>query len=157
VHYYFRTMDDLFLEVFRRRAEQNLARHERALASDRPLRELWRTSVDPQAAAFTVEFAALANHRKAVRGEIARYGERFRSMYLATVARVLAAHGIDEERCPPVVAMLAMTGVSQVLGLESALGITAGHPETLAFVERALDELEGPPRGEPSSADGPDR
>ena len=29
VHYYFRTMDDLFLEVFRRRAEENLARFER--------------------------------------------------------------------------------------------------------------------------------
>ena len=29
VHYYFRTMDDLFVEVFRRRAEANLARFER--------------------------------------------------------------------------------------------------------------------------------
>ena len=34
VHYYFRTMDDLFLEVFRRRAEENLARFERAVAAD---------------------------------------------------------------------------------------------------------------------------
>ena len=29
VHYYFRSMDELFLEVFRRRADANLARFER--------------------------------------------------------------------------------------------------------------------------------
>ncbi len=38
VHYYFRTMDDLFLEVFRRRAEENVARVERAIAADGSLR-----------------------------------------------------------------------------------------------------------------------
>src|SRR5207248_5704599 len=34
VHYYFRTMDDLFVEIFRRRADENFARFERALAAD---------------------------------------------------------------------------------------------------------------------------
>src|SRR5271163_2730098 len=34
VHYYFRTMDDLLREVFRRRAEENVARAERAIAAD---------------------------------------------------------------------------------------------------------------------------
>ena len=38
VHYYFRTMDDLFLALFRRGAERNLDRQERALASPQPLR-----------------------------------------------------------------------------------------------------------------------
>jgi len=40
VHYYFRTMDDLFLEVFRRRAEVGLAHVEQALAADPSLRNL---------------------------------------------------------------------------------------------------------------------
>jgi len=34
VHYYFRTMDDLFVEVFRRRAEENVSRVERAIGAD---------------------------------------------------------------------------------------------------------------------------
>ncbi|HEY6427499.1 MAG TPA: helix-turn-helix domain-containing protein, partial [Acidimicrobiales bacterium] len=33
VHYYFRTMDDLFLALFRRRAEQGLERQARAFDS----------------------------------------------------------------------------------------------------------------------------
>ena len=36
VHYYFRTMDDLFLALFGRRAEQGLERMSRALASRWP-------------------------------------------------------------------------------------------------------------------------
>jgi AcrR family transcriptional regulator len=142
VHYYFRTMDDLFLEVLRRRAEQNLERYGRALTSDRPLRALWELTTDSRGAAFTTEFAALANHRKAIRTEIARYAERFRRMQLDVVARVLDDSGISADRCPPVVALLAMTGLSQVLALEQTLGITTGHDETIAFVEHQIDELE---------------
>src|SRR5436305_11592368 len=63
VHYYFRTMDDLFVEVFRRRAERDLAGFERAIAADGSLRNLWRLNADPRGAACTMEFVALANHR----------------------------------------------------------------------------------------------
>ena len=82
VHYYFRTMDDLFLEVFRRRAEENVARVERAMAADGSLRALWQLNADLRGATFNIEFVALANHRKAIRTEIARYAERFRAAQL---------------------------------------------------------------------------
>ena len=87
VHYYFRTMDDLFLEVFRRRADENLARFERAAAGDRSLRALWQVNADPRGAAFMIEFVALANHRKAIRAEIAAYAERWRATQLDALAR----------------------------------------------------------------------
>ena len=35
-----------------------------------------------------------------------------------------------------------MTGLTQVLSLEEALGVTAGHDAARAFVERALAGLE---------------
>src|SRR2546425_3882141 len=67
VHYYFRTMDDLFIEVFRRRADRDLAGFERAVAADGSLRNLWRMNTDQRGAAFIIEFVALANHRKAIK------------------------------------------------------------------------------------------
>src|SRR3954447_8663133 len=73
VHYYFRTMDDLFVEVFRRGADEDIARFERAVAADGSLHSLWKLNSDPRGAAFTIEFVALANHRKSIRDEIARY------------------------------------------------------------------------------------
>lgn len=141
VHYYFRTMDDLFLEVFRRRADDNLARFAQAISADGSLRNLWRLNADPRGAAVTIEFVALANHRKAIRAEIARYAERFRAAQLDAVTRALADAGISAAQLPPVVALLLMTGLTQVLALEQGLGVTAGHDATLAFVERAIAGL----------------
>ena len=48
VHYYFRTMEDLYLAVFRRRAEQGLEAQAQALKSAQPLWALWRYSSDPR-------------------------------------------------------------------------------------------------------------
>ena len=39
-------------------------------------------------------------------------------------------------------ALLAMTGLSQVLALEAALGVTTGHDTTREFIERTIDEFE---------------
>jgi AcrR family transcriptional regulator len=142
VHYYFRTMDDLFLSVLRRRAEETLERYARAVASDRPLRALWALTTDPRGAAFTMEFAALANHRKAIRAEIASYAERVRQMQIEALARVLDGSGLSADMWPPVVVLQAITGIAQVIALEEALGVTTGHDETLAFVERYIDHLE---------------
>jgi AcrR family transcriptional regulator len=145
VHSYFRTMDDLFLEVFRRRAEQNVARIERAVAADGSLRALWQLNADIGGAAFNIEFVALANHRKAIRAEIARYAERFRAAQLEAVTAALSALGITEDQLPPIVALLIMTGLTQVLSLEDALGVTAGHDTTLAFIEHAIARVEPSP------------
>jgi AcrR family transcriptional regulator len=144
VHYYFRTMDDLFLEVFRRRADENLARFERAIAEDGSLGNLWRLNADPRGATFSIEFVALANHRKAIRAEIARYAERFRAAQGDAVRAALARHGIADDELPPVVALLMMTGIAQVLALEEALGVTAGHDITVEFIERTIAQLEQP-------------
>jgi AcrR family transcriptional regulator len=142
VHYYFRTMDDLFLEVFRRRADANLARVASAVTQDGSLRALWALNADPRGAAFTIEFVALANHRKAIRAEIARYAERYRAVQLEALSAALNAAGVDDDELPPIAALLLMTGLSQILGLEQALGVTAGHDATVAFVERSIAALE---------------
>ena len=145
VHYYFRTMDDLFLEVFRRRADENVARAERAIAADGSLRVLWQLNADPRGARFNIEFVALANHRKAIRTEIARYAERFRAIQLEAVSAALQKIGVSDEELPPVVALLIMTGVTQVLALEEALGVTAGHETTRSFMTGTIARVDPAP------------
>jgi AcrR family transcriptional regulator len=147
VHYYFRSMDDLFLEVFRRRADENVARIERAIASDGSLRALWQLNADPRGARFNIEFVALANHRKAIRTEIARYAERFRAAQLEAVTAALCDLGVADGELPPIVALLVMTGLTQVLALEGALGVTAGHDTTLSFIETTIARFD-PPSGD---------
>lgn len=147
VHYYFRTMDDLFLEVYRRRAEAGIERFARTMEVHRSLRTLWRFGTDLGGAALTIEFVALANHRKAIRDEIARYARRFRKLQLDAIAAILGDHGVSPESCPPIVVLLAMTGVTQVMALEKVLGVTAGHNEMIDFVDSWIDRAEPKPGG----------
>ena len=145
VHYYFRTMDDLFLALFRRGAEQNLERQARALVSPQPLRALWEFSREPAGAALTMEFSALANHRKAIRAEIASYAERFRTLQADALAGVFAQYGIDPEAFPPDAVLVVITAIARIMGLEERLGVTIGHTETRALVEQYLTRLEDDP------------
>jgi AcrR family transcriptional regulator len=146
VHYYFRTMDELFLAAFRRRAEDGLALQAQALQSTQPLWALWQFSIEPAATALTSEYIALANHRKALKAEIAYYAERFREEQCKAVSMVLDRYGIDRTEMPPPVWSVLITSVSRVLVIEEALGMSAGHAETVAFVERYLRRLEGEPQ-----------
>ena len=149
VHYYFRTMDDLFLEVFRRRADENIVRAERLLSTDGSLRALWELNSDPRGAVFNIEFVALGNHRKVIRAEIAAYAERFRAAQLEALSAALQSSGVPENQLPPVVALLLMTGLTQILALERVLGVSAGHDATLAYIEGALAQLEPPAAAPP--------
>lgn len=145
VHYYFRTMDELFLAAFRRRAEEGLEVQAQVLQARQPLWALWRFSTDPAATAITMEFIALANHRKALKAEIAYYAERFRQEQQKSLSTVLQRYGIAPAEVPPLVWSVLMTSVSRVLVIEQALGMSAGHAETVEFVERYLHRLEGDP------------
>jgi len=150
VHYYFRTMEELFLEVFRRRAEEGLEVQAQALQSPQPLWALWRFGTDPAFTRISMEFMALANHRKELRAEIAYYAERFREEQRKAVTAALQRYGVnnreDGEDVPPVVWTVLMTSLSRFLVLEQAVGISGGHAETMELVERYLRRLEGEPQ-----------
>ena len=151
VHYYFRTMDDLFLALFRRRAEQGLERQARAFESEQPLWAVWELSRDPRGNALTMEFTALANHRKEIRAELAASAERYRCELREGLETVFERYGVRAEELPPLVCTILLTSLSRVLVIEhETLGMTTGHAETLAFVEGLLHRLEGERR--PASA-----
>ncbi len=143
VHYYFRTMDDLFLEVIRRRSEAGLEAFAELIEGEPSLRTLWEFQTGQPGGQLTIELAALARHRPAVRAEIAKYGDRFRQLHTAAVARALDRHSSSPEAWPPEVLTLMMTGVAQLLAQEHVVGMDAGHEDTMAFIEQLVARLEG--------------
>ncbi|HEY1827238.1 MAG TPA: helix-turn-helix domain-containing protein [Acidimicrobiales bacterium] len=145
IHYYFRTMDDLFLALYRRRADQGLERQTLALGSAQPLWALWDLSRDPRGTALTMEFVALANHRKAIRAEIAASAEQYRAGMAKGVEAVFSRYRLNEQQYPPLVWAVLLTSISVVLVLEQeSIGLSSGHAETVAFVEDWLCQIEGP-------------
>src|SRR6478672_11930666 len=116
VHYYFPSMDDLFVAVLRDKAEDNLTRQREAMA----------------------------NHRTAIRSEIVAYAVRFRDLEEGVVTLALKARGVDLDLFPPVVMSMIMGGLARIVLHERGLGITRGHDQATAFIERCLERFEMP-------------
>jgi AcrR family transcriptional regulator len=143
VHYYFPSMDDLFVAVLRNKAEEGLQRQRQAIAEIEPLHALWQLTSETDAQLFT-EFLAMANHRKAIRSEIVSYAMRFRDLEEGVVTLAMKARGVDLELFPPVVMSMIMGGLARMVLHEQGLGITRGHKQATAFIERCLDRFEMP-------------
>lgn len=141
IHYYFSSIDDLYLAVFRRIMENGLTQLEEILASDRPLHALWNHAKNPLRARITTEFMALANHRPAIRDEIAQVASQTRSLQTESITRYMKSKGIDAV-FPIASVPVIMSSVSYLLSLETALGISNGHRETESVVENFLNSLE---------------
>jgi AcrR family transcriptional regulator len=143
VYYYFGTMDGLFVELFHRGAERTLERLRLALRSPQPLWAVWDLTHDFPNNALTMEFIALANHRKAIRAEIAEYSRKFRTLQIETLSGALDGYGVDPLRWPPVTLILLMAGISRFLHIEEAFEVDIGHAEMVAVIEREIRALEG--------------
>lgn len=141
VHYYFRTMEELFVALFQRGAERGLQAASEALESDQPLRVLWEQSRDPSGVALNLEFMALANHRKGLRAEMGQFGDRLRKIQQEALARHFQRRGIDPQ-LPPGVVTLLMASIGQVLVLEATIGMSNAHEATEAVVEDYLRRFE---------------
>jgi TetR/AcrR family transcriptional regulator, regulator of autoinduction and epiphytic fitness len=144
VHYYFPTMDDLFLAVLREGADTALDQMRAALTNDDPLGTLWAINSDARRTVLNTEFMALANHRKTIGVELKAYAERVRDIESAAVTVVLRARNIDLDTYPPIVVSMLIAQIARSLCNEDAVGVTLGHDEMRRFVERQIDELTKP-------------
>jgi AcrR family transcriptional regulator len=138
VHYYFSTMDELFLALWRRFVVRNMEQHAAALTEPNALNEIWRFNAGT---ALELEFIALARHRKALQQEIARDGDRFRSMQIEALARVMGDYGLDVDDGLAEVLTLLLQSVSRSMIMEKDLGVSVAHAKTSAFIEKWIGQL----------------
>lgn len=144
VHYYYPSTDDLFVAAYRRTTERNYASLMQALNSPDPLREFWRFQNDAPHMALAVEFIALANHRKAIKAEIARYADYARELQAQALARALAQAPLDPQVCPPICVTTLLVSVARTMVMEEAVGISSGHAEMRRFVDWMLARVAAP-------------
>jgi AcrR family transcriptional regulator len=141
VHYYFKTMDNLFLELWKRYSEHYIVRLSQAFLSPNPLRRLWDCHIDRHDAALGSELTAAARHRKALRAEIARTIERLRAIQAGALSQVMDDHGLRGQFGSPKILAIFMVGLARILVLEDELGISGGK-EARELIEDWIDRLE---------------
>jgi AcrR family transcriptional regulator len=142
VHYYFKTTDELLLALYRRQSDRAMESLQEGLRSEQPLTAIWRFNLERGRTALALEFMALANHRKAIRDEIARRAEAFRQVQ-AEALRDLFRAGADPAQVEmQEAAALCVAGVARALVMEEGLGISRGHADAEGLMAWLIERIE---------------
>jgi AcrR family transcriptional regulator len=142
VHYYFATLDDLFVALLQRRAGRNVELMAEALASPEPLRAWWDLASDPRGTAMFVELLAAANHRPALKAEVGGIAREVRAMQVAALEGLLPEYGIDPGDFPPPFVAAAIQGLAFSAVQDQAAGYDTAPEEAIAAMGRLVDRLE---------------
>ncbi len=142
LYYYFRTMDDLVLESFRRLSIRELERHREALISDRPVHELWSVSLNTSDARLVSEYMALANRNEGVRGEVIRFIEESRKIQVKALKKAMSGNEAAQDL--PRAEVIAFLGTSAALALnrEASLGTRQSHAAVRKLINDVFELLE---------------
>lgn len=142
VHYYFPTLDDLFVAVLQHRAGRNVERMAAALLSPEPLRAWWELASDRRGTALFTELLAAANHRAALKAEVGAIAREVRRMQLDVLERILPEYGIDPEVFTPPLVSAAMQGLAFAAVQDSVAGYDTAADEAIEAMDRLVDRLE---------------
>jgi len=142
LHYYFPTIDDLFVAVVRRRSAQYVERMTAALTSPQPLRAWWDLASDPRGTVLFVELLAAVNHRPVLKVEVGEVAREMRRMQMAVLDEVLPDYGIDPDEFPSALIAAAMQGLALGLVSDEVAGYETAHKRARAAMSRLVARLE---------------
>jgi len=149
VHYYFGSMDELFLQVLERFTERLIQRQRAMYASDVPFIEKWRTAMryldeDLQAGYPKVwlELQALAWNRPEMRERVVRVNAECRAVLTEAFSRAVKEYGLDRRRFPADAMVSLVMTFNEGMMLERLSDISDGHRELLRAIDRWLETLE---------------
>jgi TetR/AcrR family transcriptional regulator len=150
VHYYFGSMENLFVRVLERFTERLIARQREMYArSDISGLEKWRTAMGYLEADLTagypkiwLELQALGWNHPDIAERVGQVNAQWRAVLTEAFDEMMDEYGLDRERFPlPSMVSLVMT-FNEGIMVERLSGISAGHGDLLRMVERWLESLE---------------
>jgi AcrR family transcriptional regulator len=142
LHYYFPTIDDLFVAVVRRRAGRYVERMTAALASPQPLLAWWDLASDPRGTVLFVELLAAVNHRPVLKAEVGEVARQVRRMQMAVLDEILPDYGVDRHEFPPALIAAAMQGLALGIVSDEVAGYETAHRQARAAMRRFVARLE---------------
>jgi len=147
VHYYFGTMEELFVQVLERFTEGLITRQRAMYASPAPYIEKWREAMryldeDRPYQKIWWELQAMAWNRPEFRERVARVHDAWREAMRAAVEEALARYQLDHSEFSTEAWLALILTVNEGIILERLSGIDRGHAELLAAIDSWLERLE---------------
>ena len=149
VHYYFGSMEEVFVRALERVTERLTRRQREMYAAAVPFIEKWRTAMgyldEDLASGYPKvwqELQALGWNRPDIRERVARVNAEWRSVLREAFDRALDEYGLDRDAFP-LEAMVSLVMTFNVgIEVERLSGVSEGHRELLEWVDNWLDQLE---------------
>lgn len=144
IHYYFRTMDDLYTAMFQRLGDGYLRELQALQASDDALLHIWNLSSRGKRSILMVEFLALANRKQSIQVLMEHYADEYRKIQAGIVEQALLRRGLDPGRWNPDGIAVILENLPRILGIGDEFGIRPGYAEARELVSSLLEDLVHP-------------
>jgi TetR/AcrR family transcriptional regulator len=144
VHYYFGSMEELFLQVLERFTERLIERQRTMYASPMPYQEKWREAMryleeDRPYQKIWWELQAMAWNRPEYRKRIAAVLDAWRAAMRESVAQTVTRYRLDGDAGFTADDWITLiVAFNEGIILERLSGIERGHTELLAAIDRWL-------------------
>jgi AcrR family transcriptional regulator len=149
VHYYFGSMEEVFLQTLERFTDRLIARQTELYAADVPFPQKWRTAMrfldDDYESGYQkvwLELQAMAFNNAAMKARVASVLERWVAVLRPAFATGLAELGVDGERFPTEAVVALVATFNQGVMLERLAGADSGHRALLDMIDRWLQDQE---------------
>jgi TetR/AcrR family transcriptional regulator len=150
IHYYFGSIDELFVQVLERFTDRLVARQREMYEADVPFIEKWRTAwrfqqedIDAGYSKIWMELQALSWNRPELRPRVERVNAEWRSVLRDAFEGAADEYGLDRAAFPIEALVALMITFGQGYAVERLEGIEEGHGALLDWIERWLERLEG--------------
>jgi AcrR family transcriptional regulator len=149
VHYYFGSMEELLLQVLERFAARLTERQRAMYATDEPFIDKWRTAMrwleeDIRGGYPKVwsELQAMAWNHPEMRQRLIDVDEEWRAVVGPAIDAAIDEYRLDRDEFPLDAVVALVFTFNRGVQLEQMSGITAGHAELLAWIDRWIEGLE---------------
>lgn len=139
VHYYFASMDELLLELFRGLAEEMIDLQAEAIRSERPLRRLWSVVADRRKRVLLEQFLIMSAYNPALRRELAQFGRIYRDEQIRFMAAIGRENGLDRFPWTPEFLAVLFNALARAIAIEPSYGLELGNIQSQEAVNYYLD------------------
>jgi AcrR family transcriptional regulator len=149
VHYYFGSLNEVLLQALQRFTARLIERQRAMYEADAPFIEKWRRAMEyleqDLAAGYPkilLELQALGWNRPEIRERIAHVNAQWRAVLTEAFGKAADEYELEPAQFPLDALVSLVMAFNQGIELERLSGISQGHEELLAWIDRWLESLE---------------
>jgi AcrR family transcriptional regulator len=147
VHYYFGSMEEVFMQVLERFTNRLIARQRAMYSAPGPYIEKWRAAMrylddDRPYQKIWWELQAMAWNHAEIRARVAAVHRAWRDAMRDAVGQALVRYKLDDGDLSTEAWITLIVTVNEGIILERLSGVSRGHKELLAGIDRWLESKE---------------